>query len=409
MLKHRIRVLTLLLLFTVLLWPVALADAACVITGSSGEDDTVICTSTPQDTNGIYTGYGNDTLTIRSDAVVSSPGDAVITYYGDDKVLNYGTVRGGDDAVDLGRGQDTLNNYGLIEATGDAAVMCFPQSGQRCYINNYTAGRINAVYETLDITSMGGDVYIYNTGLIYSQIEEAIHIHNAPFARVNNKGTLEGGAAGIEVYPGVGNITNYGTIIAYHEWAVDTYHSSDIVINYGSGVIRSYAMSAVMTEGGDDTIKNYGTIYTELDVAAQGSISSEDGNDRITTSGAIAEAGVSGIAVEAGYGSDTVTVEGGTIDGLILGDDYGGRRASDYDVLIFRLTSSSQAEMDAFKAALKAQSPAGGSVAWQGQTYRWQGFEKITLYFNGTWVAASYAAVPSTPAAWIETGLWLRS
>lgn len=392
------------------LWPSAAARADCRITSSSGSDDVVVC-SNPPDTNGIFTGYGNDTVTVNADTSVVTAGDAIGTSYGSDVVTNRGLIRSGDDSVDLGRGSDRVNNYGRIDTSVDAAVMCFPQSGQTCRVVNYASGVIAAPLETIDVVGNGGNLIVTNEGSIISSIEEGIHSHNVETTTLINRGTIQGGSAGIEVYPGVGKITNYGTIVATNEGAVDTYHRSDTIVNYGT--IRSMGMSAIVSEGGSDVIKNFGTIYTEVNYASQGSISADDGNDQITNRGSLTEAGASRIAIEGGFGSDTVIVEGGAINGLILGDDVSGRRSGDWDILAFQFTSSSQSEMNAFVTAVRGQSASGGSVVWRGLTYRWRGFEQIKVFFNGTRVVDTGSIVADgsllAPFAWVGNGPWLRS
>src|SRR5688572_17273780 len=118
---QRILVLT-LILAGLLALPGQFALADCQVRSTTtGGHDIVVCSTDPPDTNGIYTGPGDDNLTIEAGAMVSgyttAEGDAVAvnTGAGSDTVTNHGTVNGTWDGVALRSGaNDTLYNHGSI-------------------------------------------------------------------------------------------------------------------------------------------------------------------------------------------------------------------------------------------------------------------------------------------------------
>ncbi len=374
--KRRIAVfIAALILLGLIEYAPHLVRADCQVTGSAGSDDVVLCANSA-DTDGIDTGAGNDRLTVQAGIEVSrSSGPPIHTQSGDDLVQNYGLIRGAQSGLNLGSGSDQLDNYGGIEAQ-DSPVTCAPAQGQTCVLYNHTSGVIRADLEVLDTNSTGGHMIVYNDGALHSTIEEAIHLHGSPYNVIKNKGAIYGGSSGIEVYPGTADITNSGSIEALNETAIDLHNGDDKL--YNSGTITSHTLPALRAGGGRDTLTNTGLIVGDMDLPTEGLISMEDGDDLINvTSGAIRETGL-GYAIEAGFGSDTVIVQGGSVEGLILGDDHTGRRIADVDTLVFELYGT-QSEIDAFRAAAEAQQPANGSVTWRSNTYRWRGFEKIEL------------------------------
>jgi hypothetical protein len=357
----------------------ALADCRWM-SGSSGNDN-YVCTS-PTDTNGVNTGSGNDTVYVQAGVAVTSPGDAIYTGSGNDRVENRGIVTGGDDGVDMATGTDRLDNYGTIDAF-DAAYWCTGGSGLACTVYNYGGARLEADNETVDIYSTTGGTFILeNSGTIVSIGQEAVHIHGTTDNRITNRGTIQGPRNTVESAGGAINLTNYGTMYSNGQSAVLGTGRVDTIVNRGT--MRSDRDPAIWGSGGNDQISNYGTARSQCTASYKAVIEGGNGNDVITTRGTISDVGSCGASIEGGYGSDTIIVEGGSINDVMNGDDSSGANAGDSDILVFRFTSSDTSAMNAFISRINSQSPRSGSATWNGITYSWRNFESIQVYFNGT-------------------------
>jgi hypothetical protein len=370
-------------------WQVGSALAKCEITTNNGNDDIVICNN-PPDTDGVYTWDGNDRITVEHDVVMETFATTIDTGAGDDRVYQYGTlytvggIEGEYDPVNLQSGSDAFFNYGVLESSDDG-VGCAPRTGETCRIYNYEGASITAAREAVDFRSEGGSGYIYNAGTIISPTQEAIHLNQGEFYEIFNKGIIRSGSSGIEVYRATMHLTNLGLIDAasnkesganFQEYAVNFDRGNDSLINYGT--INSANNTAVGAGQGNDVIENYGTISAQNSDAAMSVIEGEDGNDVIINSGTISELGNGHAAIEGGHGSDTVIIRGGTISGLITGDQETGGRANDWDTLIFEFKGTED-EIAAFRAKVQEQGGQAGIAIYQGQTYRWQGFEEVQI------------------------------
>jgi hypothetical protein len=381
--KWNKRWIVLILMLLGLMLPMTSALADCQTQSSNGDDDVVLCAN-PADTNGIYTGGGNDTITVNADTQVSATSSRTIdTGLGDDVVTNRGTASGVISTFYLDQGNDTFYNYGMV-TSGDHAARCFPQAGQTCTLHNYST--IHTDGEALDIVSTGGHTVIYNSGTITSDTQEPMHVHGGT-SQITNTGTLAGRRQAIEVYEGSTIIVNEGTATAVDFAAIDTHHLNDDVTN--RGYVRSETMQAIMTAGGNDTIRHYGTaVANNLDVSGA-VIDGGRSGDTIIAGGDITEIGNGTAAIRGGSGSDTIIIEGGVFNRVIDGDEYADNGYT--DVLIFRFTGT-QAEIDAFKAAMVGKVPSSGSVVWRGNTYQWDGFEQLKQELT---VSSSTTATPT--------------
>lgn len=358
-----------------------LAQARCFTTGSSGNDDIVLCNQ-PPDAEGIDTGIGDDRIAIEIKVDMYTPQSTIVTGPGDDTVVNYGALRSDIDPIDLGTGRDVFRNFGTLNGMDDGAG-CAPAPGEVCAIYNY--GSVTAVYEALDYRGSGGNGYIYNEGTITSTAEEALHLRLGQYYEVINKGLISAGTSAVEVYEAQLSLTNHGTIETagqneagrtFAEYAVNADNFDDQLTN--TGTISNASGPALGMGGGSDLVQNSGTITATNTNPQRSAVMGEDGNDRIVTSGTIRELGQGHAAIEAGHGSDTVVIQGGIVDGLITGDHSAGSRRGDSDTLIFQF-SGSQAEIDAFQRQVESQSERSGQAVWRGSTYTWQGFESIQL------------------------------
>lgn len=387
----------------ILMLPSGVVLADCQITSSSSGNDNVSCYGS-NDTNGIYTGGGNDIVVVQPGITVSnSGGDTIQTGTGTDRVDNRGTVTSGYEAVDLGTGSgDRLNNYGLIDGYS-AAVYCHAPSGATCYAYNYGGtSRLNSRYEAVDLYSPGGGyAVVHNEGTIESQTQEAVHIHGMSTTTITNRGTIRSPRNAIESYPGGLTVTNSGRILSTGQSGIFGHTAADNIRNYGT--IQSDRYSAIDTGGGADQIYNRGNITARANSSHLAPISSGGGNDVITNQGNISETGSGFAAIEASYGSDRVVIQGGVINDTIHGDDYNGAGSSDVDTLVFQFTGSSS-EINVFRSAMASKSPREGSVTWRGNTYRWKGFERFELLLaTGEGAPGGLSAMaPASPVAWLE-------
>lgn len=312
------------------------AQAACRLDSSDGDDDVVICDGTP-DEDGIDTQRGNDMITVLEGAEVRGVESAIITGSGGDSVTNYGTIHAGKFAVDLGRGNDFFHNFGMLE-TQDGGIWCAPAVGHVCRVINASSGTITAPQEVIDGGSKGGGFLVLNYGTIISTEEEAVHLNSGISNIVNNHGTLQGADSAIEVFGGDARIINMGTIESKHETTIDLHAGNDLLSNWGR--IISGTLPAIRAGDGNDVITNWGSITARNESRQDAAIAAEGGDDRITLQGEVAETGSGHAVVEAGFGSDTVTIKGGMIIGLVNGDDFTGSELGDHDVLIFALSGS---------------------------------------------------------------------
>ncbi len=373
----------------------ALAD--CRWQSGSGGNDVYVCSS-PNDTNGVNTGSGNDRVTVLAGVVVSSSGDAIYTGSGNDYVENRGIINAGDDGVDMATGSDTLHNYGVIDAI-DAAWWCTGGSGLTCALTNYGGARMEANNEPVDVYSTSGGAFrLENSGTIISIGQEAVHIHGTTDNRITNRGTIQSPRNNVESSGGAIIINNYGAMYSTGQSNVYGTGRADTIVNYAT--MRTDRDPAIWGSNGNDIITNYGTVTARCSASYKAVIEGGGGSDTITIRGNVTDGASCGNAIEGGYGSDVIIVEGGAINDYINGDDSGG--ASSGDVLVFRFSSSDSAAMNAFITRVRSQSAANGSATWAGQTYRWRGFEGIQVYFNGTrrvqapegWM---FAAAPAQP------------
>lgn len=377
------------LVLAISVWQVGSALAQCEISASDGDDDVVICNN-PPDTDGIYTWGGNDRITVEHDVLMETYATTIDSGDGDDRVYQRGTIRtvgqteGEYDPINLQSGSDTFFNFGVLDSSDDG-VGCSPRSGETCRIYNYEGASITAVREAVDYRSQGGSGYIYNAGTITSPTQEAIHLNEGEFYEVFNKGTITSGSSGIEVYRAMLHVTNLGLIDAasnkeagadFQEFAVNFDSADDVLINYGT--INSANNTAVGAGRGNDVIENYGTINAQNSDVAMSVIEGEDGNDLIINSGTVSELGSGHAAIEGGHGSDTIIIQGGTINGLITGDQETGGRSGDWDLLVFELKGT-DAEIAEFRQRVQEQGGVSGVAIYQGQTYRWQGFEEVQI------------------------------
>jgi hypothetical protein len=369
-------------------WQVGSALAQCDITASNGNDDVVICNN-PPDSDGIYTWDGNDRVTVEHDVRMETSATTIDTGAGDDRVYQWGTihttggVEGEFDPVNLQSGSDAFFNFGELDSSDDG-VGCAPYPGETCRIYNYEGASITAAREAVDFRSNGGSGYIYNAGTITSPMQEAIHLHEGEHYKVFNNGTILAGSSGVEVYHASLELINRGLIDAAsnkeaggsaQEFAVNFDAADDILLNYGT--INSANNTAVSAGRGNDTIENYGTITAQNSDTTMSVIEGDDGNDLIVNSGTISESGNGYAAIEGGHGSDTIVIQGGTINGLITGDQESGGRSGDWDLLLFELKGT-DSEIASFRESVQSQGWQGVAI-YQGQTYRWQGFEEVQI------------------------------
>lgn len=373
---------------------VALAD--CHITGSSGDDDVVAC-SNPADTDGIATGNGNDTITVEIDTEVHTTDNvtAIDAGFGDDKVYLYGLVTSPSqtDTIDMRGGSDLFENYGRIDS-GDDGVWCAPATGNTCTIRNF--GTIYSTNESIDVYGKGGNVVISNSGSIESLLQEGMHLLSEvnTLYMVTNSGTIEGRRNGVEVGWGRLSMSNSGTIISQVEVGVKTGGHADWLNNTGS--IQTNGDPALELGPSTDVLLNSGTISASNTTSDyESAVAMEAGRDEVTNSGDIIITGKGLYSIEAGTGSDTVTIKGGTINKLIYGDDHEGSDAADYDILVFEFTGDAGA-VQAFRDEVNAQTPQSGSATWNGKLYQWAGFEEIRLNMSGNGVPTSTPAPTNT-------------
>ncbi len=153
--------------------------------------------------------------------------------------------------------------------------------------------------------------------------------------RITINGTVTG-----RVYAGDGHdtITNNGSI----EGDLVGYSGDDLIVNSGT------VDGAIWAGGGSDTITNTG--YADK-IAGQGS------DDTIFTSGEVGNGGIM-----AGGGNDIVSWNGGSIGGVIDGQNG-------YDVLNLYIPEDYP----------YSGTPSSGSVTYNGETIKWQGFEEVNL------------------------------
>lgn len=380
MMKRKLGLAALAVLAMGILMMPGTARAECIVTSSVDLDDTVVCASPPE-TGSVVTDSGEDTVTVMADGEINSSGTAINTGYGNDTVSNYGIIRAEYAGVDLKGGNDVLYNDGIIEA-GDDGVLCSPAEGRFCQITNDISGSISASSEAIDVLSKGGTLIVTNNGTIHSDTQEIIHMRgdvNYPVgsATVTNHGVMDSRRIAVEAYRVRLTLDNSGTISTTGQAPIDLDTYDDTITNTGTISTRSYE-PAIILSGGRDVLTNRGTISAQNDEVGDAAVDMGYSNDTLRSSGTIRETRSGYAAVEMGRGSDTMIIEGGEIAGLIDGDSDFGAGEWDKDTLVFELIGT-QAEIDQLVADMSAQSGAEGSVTYRGQTYRWRGFEIITL------------------------------
>jgi len=255
------------------------------------------------------------------------------------------------DGVYGGEGDDTITNDGAAaHLTGDTTLFIGPIAGDDTIINNGTTEQIIGDLAFDD----GGDDTIINNGTVNMVI------------------------VGDDVANGQGG--------------------NDTITN--NGVIQQTIFGDAAQDGGDDTITNNGTVGWDI----LGDSASSGGNDVIVNTGTvdgsiygdnadtnplagddtIINSGTVGGVIDAEAGDDTVTLEdganGGADDVLVIDGGAGT------DVLVFSFTITDPELYDQIAAEIAAQSPAGGSITINGQTYIWSNFEQLVnlLRFAGT-------------------------
>lgn len=402
--KRRVLVVAIILgLAGLFLLPVGLAVADCSITSVSGSDDTVVCSPPTEQTTAVFTGSGNDTITVQSGAVIrTTSGDAIHAGAGSDTVWNYGSIYSAGAGVHLSTGTDVLHNYGLVSSNDDGA-WCVLETGHVCTINNYAGATISSVNEAVDFYGRAGRAVVNNQGTITASREEGIHLfgeasYGINNLRVVNSGHIESPRLALEASYTQVTIENSGTMtVRRGEPTIRVGGQDDTIINTGT-ISQTGRDVVIVLSWGRDVLHNYGTIIANNDEAIDSAIDMGGSNDTYRHGGTLQEQGAGYAAVLMGYGSDTVVIEGGLIQGMIDGDAREGANAADRDRLVFELTGSDE-EVAAFEAAMASQSPAGGSVVWRGNTFNWRNFEEFQFTLTRTGPGPAPTPVPtSTPS-----------
>jgi hypothetical protein len=143
---------------------------------------------------------------------------------------------------------------------------------------------------------------------------------------------------------------------------LDTEGGADTVTNYGT------VTGDVRLDGGSDLVRNLGVVG--------GIIRGANGNDIIENGGSAGQ-------IRGGNADDVVTLIDGATSTTINGVDG-------FDTLVFQFSGLSPADMQAIDVAVAANL-AQGSVTVAGQTYNWNNME---LLVNNS-VLRSPAAVPT--------------
>lgn len=295
---------------TSLIAPGAQAQSTCPVSGLN-----VVCSANTS--GGLDENIDNGTLTVNSGVTVTNSGDRAIDFNGDNTVItNRGSIVGpsGEDALRIGEGA-TLFNYGVItNADGDEAVEA--SSEDDITVNNY--GTISTTGSGDKAIEAENNLTVFNAAgaTIFSEDSEAIEADNAGL-----------------------NVTNYGTIQALVDDAIDGNENSTIV-NFGTisgggndaielddgtitnlGTIISTSSSPGETDAGIDfdtssnngTVTNSGLIEGDIGIGTDGG---NTGQHVVTNSGMIR--GRNGVAVDLGAGDDTfIMQEGGAVDGSV--------------------------------------------------------------------------------------------
>lgn len=258
-----------------------------------------------------------------ADDTIICTGDDINGVYGEegnDTITNNGNTAQitGDSSQNNGSvaGDDTITNNGTTEAiVGD---LTSGNGGNDTIVNN---GTIN-MYIVGDGAGngQGGDDLIINNGVVQQTI--------------NGDSALDSGAD---------TITNNGLVGGNILGDSANNGSADIITNTGTVNGGIYGDNADTNPlGGDDTIINSGTV--------NGIIDGESGNDTIT------------LLNGANGGTDNILVVDGGVG---------------TDVLVLQFDMTDGNAYNQIAAEIAAQSPNGGSISINGQTYFWQNFEEL--------------------------------
>lgn len=302
------------------------------ITNQSGATiSTVNADAIKLDATNSVTNYGTIYAAAGGQAIDGDGGSNLTLYNAANAVLQAGAANvSGEDAVKIVSG--TVTNYGTIIG-GDEGVQ--GGAGANYTIVNY--GTITA-YDTPIASDAAATVTNYGT--LTSNSDDGVDLDGT--GTVTNSGTITArgstdvqGYLGTETNEGVtmggGTLTNSGTITSQHH-----------------GVYFVVSASSNQTQTAAGVVNNTGTITAETGYGVKFWGTAQ--NDTLTNSGVITAG--SGTAVLMGAGDDTVTINGGRIQGSMSGE-------AGTDVIAFNSNFTLEGAVGAFETV----SIAGGALS----------------------------------------------
>ncbi|WP_420325722.1 hypothetical protein [Mameliella sp.] len=212
-------------------------------------------------------------------------------------------------------------NHGTIHSTNSDAIN-FQDSDGAARFNLINTGRITSNdSEAVDADVGESYMYLSNAGLISGEnsgLSLTSDATNSFTHILNNSGVIEGLASRALNFT-FGNtgdflITNSGTISGWSEGLRTSRDTDVLILNSGLIEARAFGGDAIDLNGGDDVVRNAGTII--------GDVTLEDGNDYLDNNG-----GVINGTVLAGAGNDTMA-------GSDSSDDFRG--GSEADTIVGR-------------------------------------------------------------------------
>ena len=262
------------------LTPAAHAECAAPV------DGLVVCTGA--DADGLADGTEGLLVQIRPGATVEAPGDAV-ALGAEARVLNEGTVSGGDEGIVGGAGL-TVENAGSIEAA-DKAIDADGEDG----------------------------LTVVNTGAI-TAADKAVRAGDGAGASLDNAGTIEAGDEGFEAGDDASVTNRAGGVIRAVEDAVQVGRGAFLA---NDGLIESTGPEGDGIDVDDGTILNAGTIRAAggagIDFDGEGPDGGPVGEATVDNSGTIE--GPTGILVETGSAEDAANTAAQSVfnEGTIRG------------------------------------------------------------------------------------------
>ncbi len=259
-------------------------------------------------------------------AAIDANGGVFEMLNGPDAGISAENPTGGTIDIDVTTAANVVN-HGIIHSSNSDAIN-FLDSGGGARFNLVNSGKITSNDgEAVDADVGISFMYLSNSGLIAGEshaLSLTADVGNTNNQVLNNSGIIEGiSNTALEFFFGNNGgfqITNSGTISGW-ENGLSTTRDTDVRI-LNSGLIEARGTfstnEAIQLDGGDDVIRNTGTIL--------GNVTLQAGDDHIDNNGGV----INGI-VDGGAGNDTMAGGDGTdeFSGGDNGDTIVGRGGDD--------------------------------------------------------------------------------